>query len=55
MAAFVTDAAAINYYGIKRPSSNGLSTFSIKTNPGCRNGPKNSPRNPPDCQFYITC
>ena len=55
IAAFVTDAAAINSNGIKTPSSNGLSIFSIKTNPGCKNGPKNSPRNPPDCQFYITC
>ena len=34
---------------LKRLLANGLSTFPIKGNPVFSNGPKNLPKNPPDC------
>ena len=49
IAAFVSDAAAVNSNGIKKLLANGLSTFFIKDNPVFSNGPKSLPKNPPNC------
>ena len=34
--------------------TDGLSTFLIKGNPDFSNGPKNLPRNPPDCSILCS-
>ena len=49
IAAPVSDAAAVNPNGIKTLVANGLSTFSINSNPAFSNGPKGLPKNLPDC------
>ena len=46
-------AAGVNPNVIKTVLADGLSTFSIKGNPGFSNGPKFLPRNCPD--FHILC
>ena len=48
IAASVADDAAVNPNGSKTLLADGLSTFSIG-NPVCSDGPKNVPKNPPDC------
>ena len=42
-------AAAVNPNGIKTFLTNGLSTFTTKSNPDFRNGPTNLRRNNPAC------
>ena len=49
IAASVADSAAVNPNSIKTLLVNGLSTFYIKGNQDFSNGPKNLPKNPPDC------
>ena len=49
IAASVAYAGAVNTNDIKMLLANGLSTFSIKDNPGFSNGPKCLPNNPRDC------
>ena len=44
-------AAAVNPNGFKSLLANGLSKFPIKGNPVFSNGPKNLPKNPPDCRI----
>ena len=43
------DAAVVNPSGIKILLANGVSTFFINGRPTYINGPRNLPRNPPDC------
>ena len=47
--ASAADAAAVYPDGIKTLLVNGSITFFINGNPGFSNGPRNLPRNPPDC------
>ena len=49
IAACVADAAAVNLNGMITILVNALSTFFINSKPVFRNGPKNVPKNPPDC------
>ena len=49
IAASVSDAAPVNPNGIKTLFANDLSTFPIRRNPFFSNGPRNLPKNPPDC------
>ena len=49
IAASVADSAAVNSNSIKTLLVYGLSTFYIKGNQDFSNGPKNLPKNPPDC------
>ena len=49
IAAYVTDAAAINPNGIKMLLATGLSTFTFKGKPLFSNGSRSPWRNPPDC------
>ena len=53
IAASVADAAAVNSNNIRTFLANSLSTFPIKGNQVFSNGPKNLPKNPPDC--HILC
>ena len=53
VAAAAAATAAVNPNVIKTVLADGLSTFSIKGNPGFSNGPKSLPRNRPD--FHILC
>ena len=48
IAAFVTEASAVNPNVIKTVLANSLSTFLIKGNPIFNNGPKSLPRKSPD-------
>ena len=45
----VANVAALDPNGIKILLANGLSTFRIKDNPVCSNGPKCLPKNTPNC------
>ena len=51
IATSLADATAVNPNGIKRLLTNGLSPIPIKNIPFpyFSNGPKNLPKNPPDC------
>ena len=46
---------AVNPNGIKRLSANGLIKYFINGNPVFSNGPRNLPRNPPDCIVLDIC
>ena len=49
------DLTIFNPNGVKTLLANGLSTFSIKDNPGFSNDPKSQPKNSPECpEFLIT-
>ena len=55
IAASIAHAPADNPNGVKTLLANGLSTFSIKDNPGFSNDPKSQPKNSPECpEFLIT-
>ena len=49
IAASIADVAAVNPNDIKILLAKGLSTFFIKGKPVFRNGPRNLPKNSPDC------
>ena len=53
VAAYVTDAAAVDPNGIKTPLANGLSIFPAKGNPVFSNCPESLPKNPLDYLFYF--
>ena len=51
VAASIADAVDVNPNGIKTLLANGLSTFFMKDNPVFSDGPKNIPKNLPNCFF----
>ena len=53
VAASIADAVDVNPNGIKTLLANGLSTFFMKDNPVFSDGPKNIPKNLPNC--FILC